>query len=125
MKAAQSRLRSSQKIVWSEADDADIFSDGNSCSHSQKERLTDSNGSPNSISADSLFLPVLSRRPSIASIRSDPSTPQRRRSLTIDNEDLETVKDEPLTPEVEVMTNVLRFFQLLCENHNRDMQVGT
>lgn len=30
---------------------------------------------------------------------------------------------EPLVPEIAIMKNVLRFFQLLCENHNREMQV--
>lgn len=112
MKAAQSRLRSSQKIVWSEADDADILSES-----SQRDRIQ------SSVSDGNLALRSPSRRPSTFSLGSIPSTPQPRRSVTSDNDDAETVKDEPLSPEVEIMTNILRFFQLLCENHNKDMQV--
>ncbi|GAU93572.1 hypothetical protein RvY_05495 [Ramazzottius varieornatus] len=111
MKAAQSRLRSSQKIVWSEADDADMLSES-----SQRDRIQ------NSVSDGNLAVRSPSRRPSTSSLRSTSSTPQPRWSVTIDNDDAETVKDEPLSPEVEIMTNILRFFQLLCENHNRDMQ---
>jgi hypothetical protein len=42
--------------------------------------------------------------------------------IDVDEEDWET-KEEPLAPEVAIMTTVLRFLQLLCENHNSEMQV--
>ena len=34
-------------------------------------------------------------------------------------------KDEKkMSPEIAVMQPILRFLQLLCENHNHDLQVG-
>ena len=46
---------------------------------------------------------------------------------TVSVEDLITEKkdkdDKKISPEIECMQPILRFLQLLCENHNRDLQV--
>ena len=37
----------------------------------------------------------------------------------------EKEEDKKISPEIAAMQPILRFLQLLCENHNRDLQVST
>ena len=39
-------------------------------------------------------------------------------------EKVETEKDKEVSPQISVLQPILRFLQLLCENHNRDLQVS-
>jgi len=44
-------------------------------------------------------------------------------SLPLDEGSTDKDKDNKLSAEVQCMQPILRFLQLLCENHNRDLQV--
>lgn len=39
-------------------------------------------------------------------------------------EKVEAEKDKEVSPQISVLQPILRFLQLLCENHNRDLQVS-
>jgi hypothetical protein len=46
-------------------------------------------------------------------------------NMTVDEmlTDKKEKDDKKISPEIECMQPILRFLQLLCENHNRDLQV--
>jgi|SRR6218665_1251075 len=43
--------------------------------------------------------------------------------LLAEEKNKEKEKEKKVSPEIEVMKPILRFLQLLCENHNADLQV--
>lgn len=56
---------------------------------------------------------------------SPPQTPGAGEASAYDKaKEKEKEKEKKMSSEIEVMKPILRFLQLLCENHNPDLQVG-
>ncbi|OQV23241.1 Inositol 1,4,5-trisphosphate receptor type 1 [Hypsibius exemplaris] len=123
---AQTKLRSTLRVIMPDSGELDVSADV-SIQRSPEPAKAEPTRRPSV--RPSLFSPKsASRRPSLVGAEKSPPSPRSVRQpsdmelpIDVDEDDWEA-KEEPLPREVAIMTVVLRFLQLLCENHNSEMQ---